>query len=77
MGFWSFIRDMFVFDWLFGHRKKESFWEQRQKESQRYDNHSSHDECGAAVTVITTTMVPFSKISTMTLIQVCSMMISK
>lgn len=44
MGFWSFIRDMFVFDRLFGHRKKESLWEQRQRESQRYDSHSSNDE---------------------------------
>lgn len=44
MGFWSFIRDMFVFDWLFGHRKKESFWERSQREQQRFDNKSFHDE---------------------------------
>ncbi len=44
MGFWSFMRDMMVFDWLFGHRKKESFWEQRQGESQRYANHNRHDD---------------------------------
>ena len=43
MGFWNFIRDMFVFDWLFGHSKKKSFWEQRQREIQRYSSHSSHD----------------------------------
>jgi len=46
MGFWSYIKDMFVFDWLFGHRKKESLWEQPQQESQRYDSHSSHDDGG-------------------------------
>jgi len=46
MGFWSYIRDMFVFDWLFGHRKKESFWEQPQQESQRCDSYFSHDEGG-------------------------------
>ncbi len=40
MGFWSFMRDMMVFDRLFGHHKKESFWERRQRESKRYANHS-------------------------------------
>lgn len=49
MSFWSFMRDMFVFDWLFGHHhKKESFWERSQRENQRYACHS-HDryrECG-------------------------------
>ncbi|MCM1140303.1 MAG: hypothetical protein NC453_17180 [Muribaculum sp.] len=44
MSFWSFIRDMFVFDWLFGHRKKESFWGHRQRESQLYADHSNHDD---------------------------------
>lgn len=44
MGFWCFMRDMLVFDWLFGHYKKESFWERSQRESQRYDNHSSQYE---------------------------------
>ncbi|MCM1504880.1 MAG: hypothetical protein NC127_06770 [Muribaculum sp.] len=44
MGFWSFMRDMLVFDWLFGHRKKESFWEQRQRESQRYAYQNHHDD---------------------------------
>ena len=44
MSFWSFMRDMMVFDWLFGHRKKESFWERRQRESQRYADHSNHNE---------------------------------
>ena len=43
MGFWSIIRDMFVFDWLFGHHKKESFWERSHKENQRYVDHSHHD----------------------------------
>lgn len=47
MGFWSFIRDLFVLDWLFGHHKKESFREQRQRKSQRYDSHSSLDEYGS------------------------------
>lgn len=46
MDFWSFIRDIFVFDWMFGHRKKESFLEQRQRDSQRYDRQSSLDEYG-------------------------------
>lgn len=46
MGFWSFMRDIFVFDWIFGHRKKESLWEGSRKESQRYDSHSSCDEYG-------------------------------
>ena len=45
MGYWSFIRDMFVFDWLFGHRRKESFWERSQRESQRYTNHSHNYNC--------------------------------
>ena len=44
MSFWSFMRDMFVFDWLFGHRKKESFWERHQRESQRYANQNHHDD---------------------------------
>lgn len=44
MGFWSFIRDMQVFDWLFGHRKKESFWEQRQRKNQRYANQNHHND---------------------------------
>ena len=48
MGFWSFIRDVFVLDWLFGHRKKESFWERSQRESRHYDNHSSCDEYGGS-----------------------------
>lgn len=43
MGFWSLLRDMFVFDWLFGHHKKKSFWESSQKENQRYTTHSNHD----------------------------------
>jgi len=31
MGFWGFMRDMSVFDWLFGHSKKEYFWEHNRK----------------------------------------------
>lgn len=46
MNFWSSLRDMFVFDWLLGHRKKESFWERSQRESWHYDNHSSRNEYG-------------------------------
>lgn len=38
------MRDMMVFDWLFGHRKKDSFWQRSQMESQRYDGHSNHDD---------------------------------
>lgn len=44
MGFWSFMRDMMLFDWLFGHRKKESFGEKRQRESRRYDDHFHKDD---------------------------------
>lgn len=44
MDFWSFMRDMFVFDWLFGHRKKESLRERRQREGRRHDNYSSRNE---------------------------------
>ncbi|MCM1377698.1 MAG: hypothetical protein NC097_02645 [Clostridium sp.] len=44
MGFWSFMRDMFVFDWLFGHRKKESFWERSQSENQRFTDHYRQDD---------------------------------
>lgn len=44
MRFRCFIRDMFVFDWLFGHRKKESFWQRSQRKSQHYDGHSNHDD---------------------------------
>ena len=44
MSFGSFLRDMFVFDWLFGHREKAYFGEQRQKESQRYANQNYHDD---------------------------------
>lgn len=43
MGFWSFLRDMFVFDWLFGHRKKVSFWERTQRESQCYTDNYRDD----------------------------------
>ncbi len=42
MGFWSFMRDMFVFDWLFGHRKKESFWGQNRRENPYIND--SHDD---------------------------------
>ncbi len=48
MSFWSFIRDMFVFDRLFVNHKKESLREQRQRENQRYDSHSSIDEYGGS-----------------------------
>lgn len=48
MGFWSFIRDLFVLDWLFGHHNKESFREQRQRKRQRHDSHSSLDEYGGS-----------------------------
>lgn len=47
MGFWSFLRDMFVLDWLFGKHKKESFGERSQGENNRHtdchhnDNHHS------------------------------------
>ena len=40
MGFWSFMRDMFVLDWLFGHHKKESFGERSQSENHRYTGYS-------------------------------------
>ncbi len=40
MGFWSFMRDMIVLDWLFGGRKKESFWERSQRESGRRGDNS-------------------------------------
>jgi len=46
MGSWNFIRDMFVFDWLFGHRKKEYFGERCQRESQRHADHSHEDYRG-------------------------------
>lgn len=42
MGFWSFMRDIFVFDWLFGHRNKESFWERSQREGQHYTDNCRH-----------------------------------
>ena len=45
MGFLSFIRDMLVFDWFFGHRKMKSFWVRSQRENQRYTNHTHHDNC--------------------------------
>lgn len=45
MCFWTFIRDMFVFDWLFGHSKRKSVCVQRQRESRRYDNNCLHDDC--------------------------------
>lgn len=38
------MRDMLVFDWLFGCRKKEFFWEQSQRKQQRFDNKSYHNE---------------------------------
>ena len=44
MGFWSFMRDMFVLDWLFGHHKKESSGESSQGESQRYTDFSDNDD---------------------------------
>ncbi|HJE39852.1 MAG TPA: hypothetical protein K8V47_08870 [Candidatus Amulumruptor caecigallinarius] len=42
MGFWSFIRDMFVFDWLFGHRKKD-FGSHHQNDC-RHNNYSHNDD---------------------------------
>lgn len=44
MGFWSFIRDMFVFDWLFSHHKKGSCGE-RQRENNHYTDHLRNDDC--------------------------------
>lgn len=38
------MRDMFVFDWLFGHCKKESFWERGQRENRRYTGDFHHDD---------------------------------
>lgn len=49
MGFWSFLCDMFVFDWLFGRHKQEFFWERSQRENQHYTDHSHdghHDYAG-------------------------------
>lgn len=40
----SIVGDMLVFDWLFGYRKKKFFWERSQREQQRFDNKSHHDE---------------------------------
>lgn len=40
------MRDMMVFDWLFGHRKKRSFGEKHQRESQRYTDNSHRDDYG-------------------------------
>ncbi|MCM1518905.1 MAG: hypothetical protein NC117_09715 [Pseudoflavonifractor sp.] len=38
------MRDMFVLDWLFGHRKKELFWERNRREN-HYVNDSHGDYC--------------------------------
>ena len=46
MGFWSFMRDMFVFNWLFDHIKKDSFRNQHSKDIHLYDDHSHHDDYG-------------------------------
>ena len=43
MGFWSFMRDMFVFDWLFGHHKKGSCGE-HQRGNNHYADHSYSDD---------------------------------
>lgn len=42
MGFWSFLRDMFVFDWLFGSHRKGGL-------PDNHTNNTSHNqdsECG-------------------------------
>ena len=44
MGFWSFIRDMIVLDWLFGHHNKESFRDRGQSENHRYTDYSHNDD---------------------------------
>lgn len=43
MGFWSFIRDMFVLDWLFGHHKKENFGKRTHEDNRHYTDYLHND----------------------------------
>lgn len=41
------MRDMLVFDWLFRHRKKESFWERNRRENPYVnDSRDDYHSCG-------------------------------
>lgn len=42
MGFLSFLRDMIVFDWLFGHHEKKSFGSHDQRMNNSYTDYM-HD----------------------------------
>ena len=44
MGFWSFLGEMWLFNRLFGHHKKESFGCHDSKGSRRFDDYSRYDD---------------------------------
>ena len=46
MSFWRFLRNMIVFDWLFGHNHGESLRESGQRNNQRDDDDYSHYDYG-------------------------------
>jgi hypothetical protein len=43
MGFWSFVRSLFLFKWLFGGRRNESLRQPGQIVNHRNNNHTSDD----------------------------------
>lgn len=51
MGFWSFIRDMIVIDWLFGHHRRSPFGDCNQGDSSSYTGRTHNDDhnCGGFV----------------------------
>ncbi len=67
---------MFVFDWLFGHRKKESFWERSQESNNVSTTSRPTMSIATAVTVITITMIMPNRISMTISIRACSTMTS-
>lgn len=79
MGFWSFLRDMFVMNWLFGHSKNESFKGHHHSDKHRYNDysHDHNDDYHNGGYGGMATMTMPSRTSMMTWMQGCLMMISE
>ena len=44
MGFWSFMRDMIVIDWLFVQHKKNSSVKRSRREKRRHNDYQHNDD---------------------------------
>lgn len=44
MGFWSFMRDMIVIDWLFGQHKEKSSGKRSRREKRRHTDYPHNDD---------------------------------